>query len=88
MIITIGRLSGTGKSTIDLIAVDPSFQRQGVGKSLANQAFVHYWNRMLGHVNLHVSTQEHNVNAVRFYERLGFNLIRLSEVFHRWKPCG
>ena len=75
-------------SVIDLIAVDPSFQRQGVGKSLVNQAFVHYWNVMAGHVNLHVSTQAQNVNAVRFYERLGFNLIRLSETFHRWKPPG
>ena len=86
MIIIIDRLSGTGKSTIDLI--NPSFQRQGVGKSLANQAFVHYWNTMLGHVNLHVPIQAHNLNEIRFYEKLGFNLIRFSETFHRWKPCG
>lgn len=71
-------------SVIDLIAVDPSFQRRGIGKSLVNQAFVHYWHTMLGHVNLHVSTQAHNLNAVRFYEKSGFNLIRLSETFHRW----
>ena len=71
-------------SVIDLIAVDPSFQRRGVGKSLVNQAFMYYWNVMAGHVNLHVSTQAQNISAVRFYERLGFLLIEAQNTFHRW----
>ena len=83
-------LRGTNKEdaeTIDLIAVHPDFQRQGVGQSLVNQACLHYREIMPSYVNLNVSTQATNINAIQFYQRMGFTLIRSQQTFHRWKTC-
>ena len=85
------QLRGTNEGdaeTIDLIAVHPDFQRQGVGRSLVNQACLHYREIMPSYVNLQVSTQATNINAIQFYQKMGFTLIRSQQTFHRWKTCG
>lgn len=81
------QLRGTDKEdaeTIDLIAVHPTFQRQGVGLSLVSRACLHYREIMPSYVNLQVSTQATNINAIQFYQKMGFTLIRSQQTFHYW----
>lgn len=59
---------------IDLVAVDPEFQRMGFGRKLIEHALVH-------HPNINVGTQEKNP-ALKLYEDLGFEIVRTEDVYH------
>jgi len=67
------------RSVIDLIAVEGSRRRMGVGKALIESAARH-----CGEGNiLVVGTQVANIPSVRLYERAGFRLDHSQYVLHR-----
>ena len=63
-----------GATRIDLVAVDPEFQRMGFGKKLIEHALMY-------HPNINVGTQEKNP-ALRIYEDLGFEVLRTEDLYH------
>lgn len=67
---------------IDLIAVSPSFQKNGVGKALVSHSIEAF--RALGAESILVGTQANNVGATRTYEQLGFKLTKTELTFHKW----
>jgi len=69
---------GNDLSTIGLIAVDHHFQGRGIGSKLIQAA------QSLTNPNstLQVATQETNVNACKFYEGLGFKILKKEYIYH------
>lgn len=65
-------------STIGLIAVDQDFQGRGIGSKLIQAA------ESFSNPNsiLQVATQETNVNACKFYEGLGFKILKKEFIYH------
>lgn len=73
------RGSVTPEYVIDLIAVDPDLQREGVGMLLVR----HLLNKASRDSRIvSVGTQAANVAAVRFYETLGFRYVGAEHVLH------
>ena len=70
---------GARVRTIDLIAVDPSVQRQGVGRALT-AAFIDRY-RATSDL-LQVGTQAANIPSMRLYERMGFTIRQTTYVMH------
>ena len=69
----------TNHRIIDLIGVDPDYQRQGLGTGLCDAGF------RLSSTDSHwlVGTQAANTRSIRFYEDAGFRYRNSSYVFHR-----
>jgi GNAT superfamily N-acetyltransferase len=67
-------------AVIDLFAVRPDRQQCGIGRLLIAAALHRYHSHC---ATLEVSTQASNIPSVRFYERMGFRLIRSGFVCHR-----
>lgn len=66
-------------ATIDLVAVDPSCQGQGIGRALVTTFMDHYHNRC----NVfQVGTQAANLPALRLYQSLGFKIARTQYLLH------
>lgn len=64
--------------TIDLIAVDKSFQGKGVAKSM-----IFFAEKNIANVkHIYVGTQISNIPSIRLYETLGFKLMTTGYVFH------
>ena len=59
---------------IDLVAVDPEFQRLGFGRKLIEHALMY-------HPEINVGTQVKNP-ALKLYEELGFEVVRTEDVYH------
>lgn len=70
---------GARVSTIDLIAVDPSSQRQGAGRALT-AAFIDRY-RATSDL-LRVGTQAANIPSMRLYEAMGFSIRQTTYVMH------
>lgn len=70
------------KINCSLIAVHPSFRKQGIGTSLFN-AFMEY-GVSSGCNKMEVTTQEYNKQACSFYESFGMNKISSTYVYHIW----
>jgi ribosomal protein S18 acetylase RimI-like enzyme len=82
----LGVVEGKGDEmvlTIDLIAVRPEAQGQGIGAALVRDFLE------IAHAHgalAQVGTQVANTAAVRFYERLGFTLTNAEYVMHAHVP--
>jgi ribosomal protein S18 acetylase RimI-like enzyme len=73
-------VSGPDEAEFRMLAVDPAYEGQGVGRALI--AYCEDHARSLGFHRLVLSVIEHNEKAARLYERLGF--VRAE---HRdWRP--
>lgn len=71
---------GMSGSTIDSLFVDADVRGSGIGRRLVEYA------RRLHPEGLTVDVNEQNVQAVGFYERLGFDVTGRSAVDHQGKP--
>lgn len=78
--ITMGEKNG--RCNIGLIAVDPAFRSEGVGGKLLDAAFdkAVRW----GYREMDVVTQMGNIGACRFYEKNGFKLESVVNIYHFW----
>lgn len=70
------------QARIGLIAVDPSCQGRGVGQHLVQAA--HCWAAQQKLTSIFVATQQDNIGACRFYERMGFSLATQTDIHHLW----
>lgn len=71
--------NGAPVRTIDLIAVDPSSRRRGIGRALVADFISRY--RGAGAV-LQVGTQVANIPSLRLYEGMGFTVRQTTYVMH------
>jgi len=67
---------------IGLVAVNDSEQGKGTGKYLIQKIEEQAYN--MGLKDVQVPTQSNNKNACSFYEKLGFNPIKISNYYHFW----
>ncbi len=78
--VTLSRRQDGGQ--IGLIAVDPNLRGIGVGTALVHSA--NRWTVAAGLSRGWVVTQRANANACRLYERSGYRLYQLEEIYHFW----
>lgn len=78
--ITLEKSNSTG--IIGLIAVDKKYQGKGIGKALVREALSRFQKK--GLTNVRVGTQISNNGAVKFYQKLGFAILRVQNVYHFW----
>jgi len=79
-LVTLGEKNGRGD--IGIIAVDGQFRGHGIGQQLvqaANNFFV-----AKGYQNLQVVTQKSNSTACHFYERCGYQVGTVENIYHIW----
>ena len=70
-------------ASVGLIAVDPTFQGQGIGtKLLTNCENYCFLNRIK---ELRIPTQEENIQACNFYEKIGYSAREKMVIKHYWK---
>lgn len=72
-------VEGRPSRVIDLVGVDPTYQRCGVGKALVGAFLVECTKR--GTLAL-VGTQAANIPSLRLYESLGFRVCETTYVLH------
>jgi diamine N-acetyltransferase len=58
---------------VENLAVEPRFRRTGVGRKLMDAAIL--WARAQGVTELDLNVYEFNIEAIRFYEALGFKTV-------------
>lgn len=68
---------------IDLVAVDPRLQGQGIGRSLVIEFMQHYRDRC---TLLQVGTQAANISALRLYTSFGFAVTQSQYLLHYHAP--
>ena len=68
-------------SEIELIAVDSSYQRCGIGRQLVDACIEAC--RANGSEILKVKTQRRNYRARSFYEKMGFSQTKIEKDFHK-----
>ena len=71
-----------GISNIGLIAIDKNYQLLGIGKSIMNECIHLSFKQKKTRIS--VATQLNNQPAIKFYERLGFKVLRKSNWYHKW----
>jgi dTDP-4-amino-4,6-dideoxy-D-galactose acyltransferase len=67
---------------IGLIAVDPNYQGLNIGSALIHACINMAWKNNL--TSIEVVTQKFNDSACRFYEKCGFTLAKLENIYHFW----
>lgn len=70
-------------ATIGLVAVDETLQGRGVGRALID-ACVDFC-RSVQIKTLDVPTQLDNIQACRFYEKYGFEVKEIKNIYHFWQ---
>ncbi len=70
---------GTSSDNIEMLFIDPEFRSKGVGRVLTNFAVTELKIEK-------VDVNEQNLQAVGFYEKLGFKVIGRSELDGQGKP--
>ncbi|HVM32916.1 MAG TPA: GNAT family N-acetyltransferase [bacterium] len=78
--VTLGRQKA--EAFIGLIAVDPSYPRQGVGGDLVKAGLA--WALEKGCATSRVVTQGGNLPACRLYEKAGYQVDQVEDVYHFW----
>ncbi|VEI47953.1 TDP-fucosamine acetyltransferase [Actinobacillus equuli] len=68
------------QARVGLLAVAPSFRRQGIASHLLQAAI--NWAQQQGAETLAVATQTSNLNAIRLYQKLGASLRQASYWFY------
>lgn len=68
--------------TIELIAVDENFLGRGLGQQLINT--VANFAKEQEILNIVVGTQMENYSAIKFYIKLGFDMIECNSIYHYW----
>ncbi len=75
--------AGAPVAVIDLVGVDPGFQRRGIGRALVQGFLAHYGSRCEAY---RVGTQVANAPSIRLYQSLGFGFEHCHYVLHRHVP--
>lgn len=70
------------RAGVDLIAVDEKFRGKTLGRKLMEAAFIKAFS--LGYDMIQVVTQKLNYPACKFYEKLGFRVESVINVYHYW----
>ncbi len=70
---------------IGLTAVDEAYSNQGVGSSLIETACSYLHGR--GIKRFETVTQSRNIAACRWYEKNGFHMESVSNIYHLWLNC-
>lgn len=78
--ITLKRNDNFG--SIGLISVDTNVQGEKIGKKLLHRAFKYFLDNDINKVN--VVTQWRNEQARKFYERNGFVIDKITNIYHLW----
>ena len=73
---------GSESARIGLTAVDAAYSGQGVGSSLMETACAYLCGRGIEHFE--TVTQVQNVPACRWYEKNGFQVETVTNIFHWW----
>ena len=74
--------AGAREAVIDLIGIDPAFQRRGIGSRLIDGMDAHYAGRA---ETLRLGTQLANEASIAFYLRNGFREVKREQTWH-WQP--
>jgi len=78
--ITLKTLNDTG--SIGLIGVDSTSRGNNIGSQLINKAISYFQDN--GIFKIEVVTQKANIPACRFYERNGFTISSITNIYHLW----
>lgn len=70
-------------TTIELIAVNSTIKRQGIGSIMMRCLDDYSFNR--GIRTLKVGTQIENINAINFYNGCGYRMSNIRYIYHCWK---
>jgi dTDP-4-amino-4,6-dideoxy-D-galactose acyltransferase len=70
-------------ANITLVAVDPEFHGKGVGKLLIHNLENYLKEKDIK--ELYVATQSSNLQAIKFYNQIGFVVFSKTEIYHVWK---
>ena len=70
---------GTSSNNIEMLFIDPQFRAKGIGRILTDFAITELKIR-------NVDVNEQNIQALRFYQRLGFKIDKRSELDGQGKP--
>ena len=79
-LVTLDFKNGVG--TIGLVAIHEDFQRQGIGTSMMKHV-ISFVQQKKGH-KVSVATQLDNVPACRLYEKNGFTMESVNDIWHWW----
>lgn len=78
----LGSIQGT-TGRIELFAVAEVARRRGIGQALWQQAVTQFLRRDVNSVS--VATQQENLGACRFYEKIGFLPESSNAIWHLWR---
>lgn len=78
--VTVGEKNG--RSDIGLIAVDESMRGKNLGIALVGAA--KEWARSKGYRFAQVVTQRENLAACRLYEKCGYTIEKIENIYHLW----
>lgn len=78
--ITLNILNNT--ATIGLLAVDMNYRNKTIGRILIAKVEQYCYEK--GVKSIEVATQQNNINACRFYERNGFQILKCEAIYHLW----
>ena len=70
-------------ASIGLIAVNPTFQRKGIGKKLLNHVESKLFKK--GVKKLQIPTQERNILGCSFYKKQGYKIEEIIHIKHYWR---
>jgi GNAT superfamily N-acetyltransferase len=76
------RIHNSDEGEVPLYGVDPSIQRQGIGRALITGAL--RWFEARGVARMLISTQVTNVASQKVWVRLGFEPSHAFYTFHKW----
>lgn len=79
-LVTLDRKNGVG--TIGLVAIHEDFQYQGIGAAMMRHVIRFAQKHDCG--KLSVTTQLENVSACKLYEKVGFQVESVTDVWHWW----
>ena len=71
-------------ATIELVAVDKEYQNKKIGKAMMIELERFLVEEKSDVTLIKVGTQAENENAIRFYQHMGFKLVRINIIYHCW----